>query len=238
MISNIFNTFLYQPFYNTLIYLIDILPGHNIGLAIIILTIMVKFCILPLTHKSTKSQAKMKSIEPEVQTVRDKYKNNKQEQARKIMELYKTHGVNPLSGCLLVLVQLPIILALYWVFYKGLNGGVDPTLLYSFVSDPVLINEMFLGINLFEKSILVAFLAGLTQFFQMKLAMPSIPKPQPLAEGEEPSFKSDEFSSIQVTILVEQLITDNLIPVMVPRCLSALIFLGAIATQTSCRQNL
>ena len=75
-----FNTFLYEPLYNTLIFLIGVLPGHSVGLAIILLTIGVKLFILPLTHKSTKSQAKMKKIEPEAQKLRDKHKNNKQEQ--------------------------------------------------------------------------------------------------------------------------------------------------------------
>lgn len=220
-----FNTFLYEPLYNTLIFLIGILPGHSVGLAIIILTVAVKFFILPLTHKSTKSQAKMKKIEPEAQKLRDKHKNNKQEQAKQIMELYKKHGVNPFSSCLLMIIQLPIILALYWVFYKGFNGGVDPTLLYSFISSSFVssfetintvfwigfnnggetlryfsfldlrpINIVFLGMfNLAGQSIVLAFLAGATQFFQMKLAMPALPKPKPRSSSKEISFK-DELS--------------------------------------------
>ena len=189
-----FNTFLYEPLYNTLIFLIGALPGHSVGLAIIVLTLMVKFLILPLTHKSTKSQAKMKKIEPEAQKLRDKHKNNKQEQAKQIMELYKKHGVNPFSSCLLMILQLPIILALYWVFYKGLNGGVEQELLYSFVLYPESINMMFLGVfNLAGQSIVLALLAGITQFFQMKLAMPALPKPKPRNPSKEISFK-DELS--------------------------------------------
>ena len=214
-----FNTFLYKPFYNAFTFLIGVLPGHSVGLAIIIFTLTVKFAIFPLTHKSTKSQAKMKKIEPEAQKLRDKHKNNKQEQSKQIMELYKKHGVNPFSSCLLMIIQLPVILALYWVFYKGFNGGVEPTLLYSFVSNSFIsnfevintvfwagfnggyeylihfsfldlrsINMMFLGMfNLAGQSIVLAFLAAITQFFQMKLAMPALPKPK--NPSKEISFK-------------------------------------------------
>ena len=62
----------------------------------------------------------MRAIAPHVEKLKEKHKDNKQEQARKTMELYKEHGINPFSGCLLVLIQLPIIFALYFVFFKGL----------------------------------------------------------------------------------------------------------------------
>ncbi|MCK5591877.1 MAG: YidC/Oxa1 family membrane protein insertase [Candidatus Pacebacteria bacterium] len=187
-----FNTYLYEPLYNTLVFLIGVLPGHSVGLAIIVLTIIVKLIILPLTHKSTKSQAKMKKIEPEAQKLREKHKNNKQVQAQQIMDLYKRHGVNPFSSCLLMLVQFPVIIALYWVFYKGLNGGVQEEILYSFIQYPESINMFFLGVfDLAGKSMILALLAGITQFFQMKLAMPDIPKAKPKDSSKEPSFKED-----------------------------------------------
>ena len=225
-----FNAFLYEPLYNTLIFFIGVLPGHSVGLAIILLTIGVKLLILPLTHKSTKSQAKMKKIEPEAQKLRDKHKNNKQEQAKQIMELYKKHGVNPFSSCLLMLVQFPIIIALYYVFYKGFNGGIDPTLLYSFVSNSFVssfevintvfyrsfsgggeslfsfsfldmrsMNMVFLGaFDLAGKSIILAFLAAITQFFQMKLAMPALPKPKPKNSSKGISFKEELVKNMSV----------------------------------------
>ena len=224
-----FNTFLYEPLYNTLIFLIGVLPEHSVGLAIIFLTIGVKLLILPLTHKSTKSQAKMKKIEPEAQKLRDKHKNNKQEQAKQIMELYKKHGVNPFSSCLLMLVQFPIIIALYYVFYKGFNGGIDLSLLYSFVSNSFVsnfnvvtsvfytgfneageylhyfsfldlrpINMVFLGMfDLASKSVVLALFAAITQFFQMKLAMPALPKAKTKPSGT-PSFKDELVKNMSV----------------------------------------
>src|SRR3990172_11473486 len=130
-----FNTFFYEPLYNGLVFLISVMPGTDVGLAVIVLTLLVKIIILPLSHKSVASQAKMRSIEPEMKRVKERHKD-KQEQARQVMDLYKKHGVNPFSGCFLMLVQLPIIFALYWVFFKGLANNIDQTILYSFVVAP------------------------------------------------------------------------------------------------------
>lgn len=229
-----FNTLLYQPIYNLLIFLINILPGHSVGLAIIILTIIVKFCILPLTHKSTKSQAKMKQIEPEVQKVREQHKNDKQKQAKEIMDLYKRHGVNPLSGCLTAIIQIPVIIALYQIF-MNFQGGVEASRLYSFVSnpevfhtvfywsgaghianglnylsvvDPRSVGMVFLGVfNLLEKNILLAFFAAVTQFFQMKLIMPPVSANKP-KEGEKLSFQNElsKNMSIQMKYMMPVLI--------------------------------
>ncbi|MCK5096319.1 MAG: membrane protein insertase YidC [Candidatus Pacebacteria bacterium] len=192
--TNIFNTFLYEPLYNTLIYLIAIVPGHDVGAAIIVLTIAVKFLIFPLTHKQSTSQRKIKKIEPQAQEIREKHKNDKQEQARKIMELYREHGVNPFSGCLLMLIQMPIIIALYWVFYKGgLSNGINTDILYPFVVAPDAINMLFLNVfDLGGKSVVLALMAGVSQFFQMKLAMPAMQTPKVSSDGKM-SFK-DEFA--------------------------------------------
>jgi len=117
------------------------------------------------------------------------------------MELYKKHGVNPFSGCVVLIIQLPIIIALYWVFFKGLKvdtslisaaeyatGYIHTTLLnqellYSFVHIPELIKINFLGlIDMTGKSAILAFLAGASQYFQIKLSMPGGDK--------KPSLKS------------------------------------------------
>lgn len=187
-----FNTFFYEPLYNGLVFLISVIPGANVGIAVIILTLMVKTIILPLSHKSVAAQAKMRGIEPEIKKVKEKHKD-KQEQARQIMDLYKKHGVNPFSGCLLVLVQLPIIFALYWVFFKGL-ANLDTVALYSFITPPDHINMNFLGvIDMAKKSFVLALLAGISQYFQMKLSMPPIPRDDGEKKKSEISFK-DEFA--------------------------------------------
>ena len=184
-----FNTFFYEPLYNGLVFLISIMPGADVGLAVIVLTLLVKIIILPLSHKSVASQAKMRSIEPEMKRVKERHKD-KQEQARQVMDLYKKHGVNPFSGCFLMLVQLPIIFALYWVFFKGLANNIDQTILYSFVVAPEQINVHFLGfIDMSQKNIILAALAGISQYFQMKLSMPPIPKDDGEKKKGDMSFK-------------------------------------------------
>ena len=186
-----FNTFFYEPLYNGLVFLISIMPGADVGLAVIVLTLLVKIIILPLSHKSVASQAKMRSIEPEIKKTKEQHKD-KQEQARQVMDLYKKHGVNPFSGCFLMLVQLPIIFALYWVFFKGLANNIDQTILYSFVTAPEQINMRFLGfVDMSQKNIILAALAGISQYFQMKLSMPPIPKDDGEKKKGDMSFKEE-----------------------------------------------
>lgn len=195
MISQIFHSVFYQPLYNGLVFLISVIPGADVGLAVVILTLIVKIIILPLSHKSVASQAKMRSIEPEIKKVKEQH-SDKQEQARQVMDLYKKHGVNPFSGCFLMLVQLPIIFALYWVFLKGLAHNIDQSLLYSFIIPPDQVNMHFLGIiDMSKKNIILAALAGISQYFQMKLSMPPIPKNEDKKNkvSDTPSFK-DEFA--------------------------------------------
>ncbi|MEK7460468.1 MAG: YidC/Oxa1 family membrane protein insertase [Patescibacteria group bacterium] len=187
MESGIFFSTFYQPLYNALAYLISVVPGGNVGIAIIFLTIGVRIILLPLSHKSVVSQARMREIAPHVEKLKEKHKNDKQEQARKMLELYKEHGINPFSGCLLVLIQLPVIFALYFVFFKGLPN-LNPEVLYSFVSSPAVVSMAFLGIALTGKSFLLAFLAAVSQYYQIKLSLPLLP---PRAKNAPPSFKDD-----------------------------------------------
>ena len=176
MVIDFLQITLYQPLYNGLVFLIGVLPWGDVGLAVIILTVFVKLVLLPLTHKSTKSQAKIKEIEPEVKKIKEQFKNDKQKQSTKTMELYAKHGVNPFSGCLLLIIQMPIIAALYFVFWKGLTDGLDESNLYSFIEIPNMINMRFLGfIDMSEKSVILALLAGVSQYFQMKYSPVAFP---------------------------------------------------------------
>lgn len=187
MQSGFFSTFFYQPLYNGLIFFISIVPGGNVGVAIILLTLSVRTALLPLSHRSVVSQAKMRSIAPDIEKIKEKHKDNKQEQARKTMELYKEYGINPFSGCLLTLIQLPVIFALYFVFFKGLPS-LHTEALYSFIHLPETVGMVFLGITLSQKSIILALLAAITQYYQIKLSLPDLP---PLEAGAKPSFKDD-----------------------------------------------
>ncbi len=190
MLSGIYTTLFYQPLYNALVFLVSIVPGGNVGVSIILLTILVRFILLPFSHKSVVSQSKMRAIAPHIEKLKETHKEDKQEQARKIMELYRSHGINPLSGVLLVIIQLPIIFALYRVLLKGLPH-LDGTILYSFIHLPDMVPQMtFLWIVLSKKSIVLAFIAAITQFFQVKLSIPPV-----IAQKKDtkPTFK-DEFA--------------------------------------------
>src|SRR3989338_10104762 len=167
-----FRVVLYEPLYNGLVFLLGTVPLGDLGVAIILLTLFVRLVLFPVSHKSTKTQAKMRTIDPEVKKIKEQYKSDKQEQAKKTMELYQKHGVNPFSGCMLLVVQLPVIISLYFVFYGGLSSGLDQKILYSFVRPPEFFNPIFLGfIDLLGKSFLLAAGAGISQYFQMKLAI-------------------------------------------------------------------
>lgn len=183
MLSNIWNTVLYKPLLNALALLVSIIPGGDVGVAVIILTLLVKTALIPLSQRSIESQAKMKLLEPELSNIK-KSGANKEEQAKQTMELYKKHKTNPFSGCLLVLIQIPIIFALYFVFLKGIkfDGGA----LYSFVHAPENINMNFLGIlDIGQKSLALAIIAGISQFLQAYF----MPKPAAPSGGKTGSFQ-------------------------------------------------
>lgn len=185
MIS-MYTTFIYAPLYNGLIFLMDVIPWADAGVAVIIFTIIVKLILFPLSYRSVKTQLEMKRIEPELNAVKQKY-TDKQEQARAIMALYKEKNINPFSGFFLILIQLPIIFALYSIFYNGGLPSVHGELLYSFVAIPDFVNMEFLGLlDIAKKSVILSLLAAATQYFQIRYSMPIVPK-----KTENATFKDD-----------------------------------------------
>ncbi|MDP3784569.1 MAG: YidC/Oxa1 family membrane protein insertase [bacterium] len=172
--SFLYQEVLYRPLFNALVFLTAFLPGHDVGLAIILLTLLVRFILLPLSHKSLTTQIKLKKLEPEIKKIRDGSKD-KTDEGRKTMELYREHGVSPFSGCFTLLIQLPILIALYQVFWRGVSfSGVE---LYPFISRPDFFQIQLFGfLDLAGRSWVLAAVAALSQFLQIRLALPSIPK--------------------------------------------------------------
>ena len=171
ILSFIFNDLLYYPLFNLMVFFYNIIPGNDIGIAIIMLTLLVRFVLYPINTKAIKSQKQLQKIQPKMKEVQAKYKNDKEKQAKALMELYQKHKINPMSGCFPILIQFPILIALYWVF---LNGFKDESLsiLYTFISNPGHIDPMFIGfVNLSETNIVLAFIAGILQYFQTKMIM-------------------------------------------------------------------
>lgn len=179
---NIFFTVLYQPIYNLLVLFYDILPLNDIGLAIILLTLIIKGILFPFTFKTLKSQRDMQAIQPKIAQIREQYKDDKEKMAAELMNVYKNNNVNPLASCLPLLIQLPIFIALFRVLRDGL-GTVNADILYSFIPNPEVMNTMFLGlIDLTAISIPLAILAAIAQFYQAKQTMAR--KPAKEVEGK------------------------------------------------------
>lgn len=179
MISDFFNLALYQPLFNALIFLYDYLPGRDFGVAIIVLTIIIRLILYPLMAQSIRSQKILNQLQPKIQEIQRQYSNDKEKQGRAMMELYKQEKFNPFGGCLPLLVQLPILFALYRVFWQGFQAEHLNTFLYNFIPNPGEITQTFLGIvDLSHPSIFLAVLAGFLQFLQSKMVMPQTNKQQ------------------------------------------------------------
>ncbi|OGZ32076.1 MAG: hypothetical protein A2V69_01255 [Candidatus Portnoybacteria bacterium RBG_13_40_8] len=175
MLGTIFNEILYRPIFNGLIFLYNIIPGHDFGIAIILLTVLIRIILFPLAYYSIKSRQSLAIIQPKLKEIQQKYKT-KEEQSRELMKAYKEHGVNPFSGCLPILIQLPILLALYQVFIKVLKPE-SLSILYGFIKNPIEINPLFLGVvDLSVPNYILAVLAGISQFFYSKLTIKYSPQ--------------------------------------------------------------
>jgi YidC/Oxa1 family membrane protein insertase len=168
----IFSTIFYQPIFNLLVYIYNIIPGHDLGVAIIIITLIIKLVLYIPSKKSITSQKELAAIQPAIEELKEKHKNNKDKMGPELMALYKRKGINPFSSCLPMLIQLPFLFAIYRVFYNGLTNEHAMDSLYSFVANPGMLDPMAFGfINLAEKSIWLAVLAGAGQFWQSKMLM-------------------------------------------------------------------
>ena len=183
----IYNLFLYQPIFNALVWLSQILPGKDFGVAVILLTLAVRAISYPLGAQGVRAQKKLAEIQPKIKEIQETYKNKREEQTRAIMELYKTAKVNPFAMFLPILIQLPVFIVLYQVF----SHGIQPeqfSLLYSFVRAPETLDPTFLGlVNLNERSLLLAVSAGVLQFVQFKQASPKRAKKK---DGGKPDIAS------------------------------------------------
>jgi YidC/Oxa1 family membrane protein insertase len=149
----------------------DLIPGIDVGLAVIIFTVIIRLILFPLSKSSVLTQVRMKEVEPEANNIRAEYATDKQTQALKIMELYKQKKVKPFSGVLLLIIQLPILLALISVFY-AIIPAIHPEYLYSFVHLPILIPTL-LGLDLTSKSLVLAIITAIIQFLQMHFSIAS-----------------------------------------------------------------
>ncbi len=173
--TSLYHAFVYNPLYNVLVFLISAFPALNVGWVIIIFTVFVKLLLFPLSRATIKNQIKIKKLEPKMAELRVKFKDNQQALSMEMMNLYKNEKTNPFAGVFLVLIQLPILFALYRVFWAGGLPTIHTELLYSFVNAPLHpISMFFFGLDMSKASAVLAVLAGISQYFQISLSIPQI----------------------------------------------------------------
>ena len=181
--SGIFHAVLYKPLFNLFVGLYNIIPGHDLGLVILVLTIIVRLVLYPLTSSSIKAQKALSDLQPKLNDIKNQFPNDKQKQAQATMDLYKNNKVNPLASCLPLLVQLPLLLALFWVLRDGLASKDLAQNLYSFVHNPGILNGRSFGIiDLSVPSYVLAVISGAAQFIQTKM-MSTKHSPKGAGEG-------------------------------------------------------
>jgi len=178
------NTILYQPLLNLLIIFYNYL-GHNMGVAIIAVTVLVRFILYPLTRRTLVVQKKMKDLQPHLEKIKKDHGHDKQKLTKATMDLYKQHGVSPFSSCLPLLIQFPLFIALYQVFFKLNQFPNQVNNLYHFVHRPVSINTHFLWFDLTKPDHLyiLPILAGLSLFWQTKMMQPQTQQPKTNGKG-------------------------------------------------------
>lgn len=170
--ANIFRTILIYPLLNLLVFFYNYIP--DIGVVIILLTVIIRLLLLPSFHKSLKHQKALQELQPKMNEIKEKHKDDKELQAKALMELYSVHKVNPLSSCLPLLIQLPILIALYQVFIQSLNGQALNGI-YPFIHTPEHISPMFLGwLDLSKTNVYMAAVAAILQYIQSRMMMPRV----------------------------------------------------------------
>lgn len=194
----LYNAIIFQPILNLLIWLYNVLPGGDIGIAIIALTVLVKLILYPFTVAQIRQQRALQDIQPKINEIRSRLKDKKEEQAKELMELYKREKVNPAASCLPLLIQLPVFIGLFQALRDGLASR-SLQFLYPFVANPGSINNFFLGfVDLSKPNYVLAVLAGGVQFWQSWQIMrkPSPASPPPAEVKGKEGAKDEDMAAI------------------------------------------
>ncbi len=191
-----FHLIFYKPIYNLLVIFLNIIPLHDIGASIIMVTVVVKLVLLPLNLRATKSQYLMKALDEEIKVLKENHKHNQQELSLKIMEVYKREKINPLSSLFVMIIQIPIFFALYFVFSKGMFN--DPNSIYNFVTFPaVLHTEAFGLLDVTKRSLVIGIITGLSSFFLARRQTQSMSA----KKGGDESFQDHFMKSMRIQLL-------------------------------------
>ena len=197
MFSTIWHSVFFDPVYNILVWFIDVLPSSDVGLAVVVTVVLVKLLILPVALKASRTTQIIKKIQPEITSLQEKYKGKSQELSMHIMEVYRRENINPFSPILVLLIQLPVIFALY--FSVRSLPTIKTEILYSFVKIPDTVNMLFLGyIHMDARHVGLAMLAAITMYIQARV---TLQKAEPVAKDAAPSFARDMQDSMRTSML-------------------------------------
>jgi len=189
VISTLFHAVFYNPIYNVLVTLVAYLPGGDVGIAVVILTVCIRLLLLPFSLSAARTQRAMRVLEPKLKELKAKHKGDKEKEAVETLALYREARVNPFASILTALIQIPVLLGLYFVFRYEPFTALDVARLYSFTPVPHLISLKFLGlVSVTTKSVVLALLAGLAQFLQARLALSGTMQ-QSAASGMQGDFQ-------------------------------------------------
>jgi len=223
---NIFDLLIVQPIFNLLMLLYAVVPGGDFGVAIIIFTIIVRFALYPLTRSMLHQSRAMRKLQPQLQSIKKKAGKNKQLAAMQQMELYKKNGVKPFRSIGILLIQLPIFIALFWVIqifttqreriealtYNFLEGW-EP--IRHIINDPASFNEKLFGVIDLTKPaihsggvelflVLLALIAGVTQYIMSKQTMPQQESKRRLRDIMAEAAEGKEADQAEMNAIVMQ----------------------------------
>ncbi|MBY0472963.1 YidC/Oxa1 family membrane protein insertase [Patescibacteria group bacterium] len=182
-----FHTLLIDPFYNTFIFLIGIMPAGDVGLAIIAVTLIIRVIFYPLFASNIRTQMGMQALQGELDEINTKYKDDAQKRGELTMDLFRKHKVRPISAFLSLLVQIPVFIALYYAFFhEGLNP-IATDLLYSFVHAPSVIATNFFGLVdlMAQHNIPIAVLVAVLQYLVVRYSFTRMDTPSSGKESDK-----------------------------------------------------
>lgn len=232
--NNFFNALFLIPILNILIGLYKLLlllyiPGA-LGFSLIFLTVLIRLILSPLTASQIKNTTRLSKLKPQMDKLTEKYKNDKMQLHQAQLKLYQEAGVNPTAGCLPLLLQMPILIALYNLFFKLLNNGdlakvveeINKVVYFSFLKITSL-DLSFLGMNLAHKPaewqkfgwwlLLIPVITGILQYWQTKLMTPKNASPDvtsgSASTGQAPQKKEEDMGTVmqkQMSIMMPLMI--------------------------------
>lgn len=175
-----FTTFLVQPIYNLFVFLLGLMPQGDAALAIVALTLIMRAILYPVFTASIRTQIGMQAMQPELDSIDEKYKGDKAALTRERMALLKKHKVNPFAGLGALVIQLVVLIALYFALFQEGFPKIDQELLYDFVSMPAQVSTNFFGLlNLMASyNAVLALLVGATQYLAIRLTLRRTPSPK------------------------------------------------------------